>query len=156
MPGFCCRVSIGYSGTKYLYTAVNLSSGTWSVGSDCRIKKCITPGNIGLSFVERLQPVTFQWRSGCEIPQDIWGHDASDTTPHTKTQYGFIAQDIKAAMDAEPDGHLLTGLWNDGVEPDNRQGVGAGDLVIPLVNAVKELSAGLKALTVRVQTLESE
>lgn len=92
------------------------------------------------------------WRSGSEIPEELTrDHDATDTTPRTQRQYGFIAQDVKEAMDAEPDSHNLVSLWENS---DGVQRLGPAELIVPLVNAVKELSSNMKALSLRVDAVE--
>ena len=55
-------------------------------------------------------------------------------------------------MDAEsiPDTY---GVWN--TKSDGTQGLAPGELVIPLVNAVKELAAENASLKARIEALES-
>ena len=62
--------------------------------------------------------------------------------------YGFIAQEVKAAMDT----HNITGFNGWHITPENQgsqQGVSYEMFVMPLVKAVQELSA-------KVTTLETQ
>jgi hypothetical protein len=56
--------------------------------------------------------------------------------------YGFIAQEVKEALDK----HNITDFagWNEG--KDGEQGISYEMFVMPLVKAVQELSAKVKAL----------
>ena len=59
-----------------------------------------------------------------------------------KTMYGFIAQEVKAAMDSA--GASDFGGW---ITPSTGiQGVSIEAMVVPLVKAVQELSAEIKKL----------
>jgi hypothetical protein len=150
VPALANTVRIGISNTDFVSRASNVA--TWTNSSDCRLKKCIAPGNIGLSFINRLCPVTFQLRSGCELPQDMTRYDEADSAPQTKTHYGFIAQDIKAVIDEEQDAVLLKDwLWSE--MEDGVQQLGQTDLIPPLVNAIKELSARVKLLETRINMM---
>ena len=67
--------------------------------------------------------------------------------------YGFVAQEVKAAMDT----HNITDFegWsqiNDG--GDNLQGISYEMFVMPLVKAIQELSAENTAIKARLTTLE--
>jgi len=43
---------------------------TWNQVSDIRLKKNITPDTLGLSFIQRLNPVTYQWKASNELDED--------------------------------------------------------------------------------------
>jgi len=81
-------------------------------------------------------------------------YDASKTEPlYAKKMYGFIAQEVKAAMAA----HNITDFAghnqiDDGI--DNMQGISYEMFVMPLVKAVQEQSALITLLTDRITTLE--
>ena len=126
-----------------------------SFSSDERIKKDITDDNMGLSFVNRLRPVTFKWKASQDVPESLTSQYDKDTNHKdtTSTFHGFIAQEVKAAMDAEniPASFLA---WSE--RSDGTQGVSKGELIIPLINAVQELSAENKALSDRITTLENK
>jgi hypothetical protein len=108
---------------------------------------------MGLAFINRLQPRTFNWKASQDVPEELTRHyDADENHKDTTTlQHGFVAQEIKAAMDAEsiPD---TFGIWD--ARSDGSQGTAIGALVIPLVNAVKELAAENASLKARIEALE--
>lgn len=73
----------------------------WSNVSDCRDKTNITPltDNLGINFVRRLRPVTFNWDKRVEY-QDKCGFEygiKDGTLVETEEAYGFIAQEIEVA-----------------------------------------------------------
>ena len=97
--------------------------------SDARDKKDIQPLENGLTFVEKLNPVSFIWnmRDGCKV--DI-------------PEMGFIAQDLQQVQ--KDTGITVPGLVYD-VNPDKLE-ASYGRLFPLLVKAVQELSAEVKAL----------
>ena len=78
-------------------------------------------------------------------------HDAATTSPvYDKKMYGFIAQEVKAAMDT----HSITDFagWTqiDSDAQDNMQGISYEMFVMPLVKAIQELSTENEALKARL------
>jgi len=150
-------ISIGKNGNR-IYANFS-SSATWTQSSDERMKKNITDDTLGLSFINRLRPVTFNFRKASEYPEDFIYYDATNknSKDDTITHHGLIAQEVKAAMDAEScttfEGYELA---NDGVHS-----VSEGNFIYPMIKAIKELSAKVDALETentalkaRVTTLE--
>ena len=73
---------------------------------------------------------------------------------YTEKMYGFIAQEVKAAMDT----HNITGFngWHVTSEDQgSQQGISYEMFVMPLVKAVQELSAKNDALETRIAALEA-
>ena len=101
--------------------------------SDERDKTDIIDLPVGLDFINKLRPVKFKW--------DI--RDRMENNPHQgKVRAGFIAQDFaKAQVGAE---------YLDLVMDENPDKLEAkqGHLIPVLVQAIKELSAKVKALEV--------
>ena len=60
------------------------------------------------------------------------------------TLYGLIAQEVKTAMDK----HGISDFdgWHEQEKGDKIQGISESQFVIPLIKAVQELSAKVKAL----------
>ena len=114
--------------------------------SDKRDKTDIENFTTGLSFIEKMQPVTYKW------DKRSWYSDDLSATPDgskkaTKTNVGFLAQDVEAlekeiGFANDKDDMLFANLTDDG----QRYGMKYERLVTVLVNAVKELSAKVKAL----------
>ena len=109
---------------------------------------------MGLSFINRLQPKKFNWKASQDVPQELTTqYDADKNHKDTTTlQHGFVAQEVKAAMEAENIPSSYT-IWN--TRSDGTQGLAPGELVIPLVNAVKELAAENASLKARIEALEN-
>ena len=135
-----------YFGRASNQTYKSVTSGTtFLFASDERLKKDIADENMGLSFINRLQPRTFKWKASQDVPESLTSQYDKDINykDTTSTFHGFIAQEVKAAMDAESisDSFLA---WNE--RSDGTQGVAMGEFIIPLINAVQELSAEIKKL----------
>ena len=145
------QIDIGH-GSNTTYKSITATS--WSFPSDERIKTNIVDENMGLSFINRLQPRKFNWKASSEVPETLTSQysETESWKDTTILQHGFVAQEVKAAMDAEsiPDTY---GVWN--TKSDGTQGLAPGELVIPLVNAVKELAAENASLKARIEALES-
>jgi hypothetical protein len=124
------------------------SNATWTKASDERIKKdIVTNTEIGLDFINELRTVKFKKKNHSEVDANLAIYDASDTDARDDIHYGLIAQEVKAAMDkhsiAEFQGwHKLSKE----VSPDEIQGVSEQMFVYPLIKAVQELAAKVKAL----------
>ena len=119
------------------------STVTWTQSSDERLKQDIQDTYLGLDFINEIRPVTFRWKPTNEIPEELYNYYKEENDRDTETiQHGFIAQEVRAALDKFNDTSFPA--W--AVEDDGTQGVGAGAFVVPLVQAVKELTARVKAL----------
>jgi trimeric autotransporter adhesin len=120
---------------------------TWATVSDERYKKDIVDSTTGLSFINALRPRTFKYRTLGELPETFRAYEADSTEvfKNSKTNHGFIAQEIKAAIDA--DASIKDGfrLWDD--REDGSQEVAEAALIPVLVKAIQELTA-------RIETLE--
>ncbi len=80
------NVGIGTSAPSYLLhvngTAAKPGGGTWTVASDSKLKKNIADFTDGLSLVEKIHPVTFQYNGKAGMPTD-------------KKYVGIIAQEMQ-------------------------------------------------------------
>ena len=120
---------------------------TWSAPSDLRYKKNIADSTAGLSFINDLRPITFEWKNEGDLPE---GHNArveGSTTPYNNpnTNHGFVAQEVKEAIDNHSEIKDGFRMWSED-EADDRQRVGEGYLVPMLVKAIQELSAEVEEL----------
>ena len=120
------------------------SNATWTHSSDIRIKKDIEDNELGLAFINDLRTVTFKKKAPSEYPQEFEQYDASKTerTKPNKVHYGFIAQEVKEAMDKA--GHSEFTVWKE--NKDGMQELGEADFITPLIKAVQELTAKVEAL----------
>ena len=119
-----------------------------TVSSDARIKKSVKNNKLGLEFLNALRTVTykkinpFNWPD--EIKEERFKKEKPDNKPadDKDTHYGMIAQEVREVLDAqgvkEWRGHK--------VDPNGKQNLAYGALIIPLVKAVQELSAKVAKL----------
>ena len=141
--------------------------------SDSRIKTNVEDSGIGLDFINALRPVKYQKKHPSEFPEEIreerWSERTGfnvadngaeteyiippDTKPdgwQSRTEYGLIAQEVKAVMDQHgPEWHGHTVL------PNGMQSLGYGALTVVLVKSVQELSATIETLKTRIEDLEN-
>jgi len=147
-------------------TDSNIAFGATSISapSDERYKEEITTSTAGLSFIKDLRPVTFKWKKAKDVPV---GHDAyiadgeegcNDRVmlSNGETNHGFIAQEVKAAIDNHSELKDGFGMWvvDQRDTTNGRQRVADGALVPMLVKALQELSTSLDTALARIATLE--
>lgn len=139
------------------YSGVYRNNNTWNwlfsysgliIGSDERYKREIQPLNLGLNFIELLEPISYLKLT--ETPDD----DPETTEPDY--YYGFSAQNVRAALDAVGETrdvkiHNIGGpnmglvaCTEDAVY--DRQYIGINEFIAPMVQAIKELSARVAEL----------
>ena len=144
-------VTIGTSGTDYIYNQFNTNA-TWTKASDIRIKKNIQNMPIGLDFLKEINVKSYNWKPSNELPENIIGYSEENTKDTTTTMYGLMAQEVKAAMDKYGFEHFAG--WNVR-ESDGLQGVSTESFVLPLINAVKELSAQIESMKAEIAELKN-
>ena len=131
------------------------SDTSWAAASDERLKKNVTESTAGLSFINDLHAVTFQWESKDAITDTLPQYDAASSDPvygTGKTHHGFIAQEVKAVIDDHSDVADGHNIWSE--DPDGTQQLAPGALVPMLVKAIQELSNKNTALEARLAKLE--
>lgn len=119
------NVNIGYAGIQV----------AWTITSDSRWKDNIKPSNLGLDFINKLNPVSYFRKN--------------DTTQ--KTEYGFIAQELDKTLNE-------FGASNNGIITKDDEGmlsVRYNDLLAPMVKAIQELKSENDALKQQNESLES-
>lgn len=99
--------------------------------SDARDKKDVTDLRAGLDFVNKLRPVEFVW------------DDRNEDGKHDIVDFGFIAQDLKAAQEEAEMQDVLKLVYDSNPE---KLEASYGKLIPILVKAVQELSAEVKLL----------
>tara|TARA_R100000995_G_scaffold82781_1_gene57220 strand:+ start:41 stop:1783 length:1743 start_codon:yes stop_codon:yes gene_type:complete len=151
------RVCLGNDQITALYCAdTSISS------SDSRDKTDVTNFTHGLSWVNKLNPITYRW------DKRTWYHEynedgslKSTATPdgskkRERQHIGFLAQDVLAVEQADgyaskKDDMLVVNLNED----DTAYGLKYERLVPVLVNAIKELSTKVETLETKVAALEA-
>ena len=163
------RITIGTSVTGYgqewvtfgrtnsLRTRVALGTTTWYSDSDERLKENIQTSSAGLSFINDLRPVTFDWKKKGEIDPSLTaykeGSEDRIKLENNLNRYGFIAQEVKQAIDNHPEVLDNGEIWQED-EIDGTQGVAPTALIPMLVKAIQELKTELDAAKARITTLE--
>ena len=124
---------------------------SWTQASDVRLKRNVQDDTLGLSFIMKLRPVTFQWKPSNEVPKELTSHHFEENKKDLKaTMNGFIAQDVKQALDEVGAG--TQGIWSK--QKDGTQALSREMFIMPLVNAVKELKAELDAVKAELAALK--
>ena len=120
------------------------TNATWTHSSDKRIKKDIKDCELGLNFINELRPVTFLKKAPSDYPKefDQYNPNKTERSNPSKINYGFIAQEVKEAMDKS--GHSDFPVWKE--NKDGMQELGEAELITPLVKAIQELSAKVEEL----------
>ena len=134
-------ITVGFSGTQ-----------TFDVSSDIRKKQNIKSSKLGLDFINDLNPVTFQWKSAKDFPEEweAWSYEDGkkvyDEMDTETVHYGLIAQEVKASMD-KFDASDFSG-WSVGQK--GIQNISREIYVIPLIKAVQELSQQVEELKSKI------
>jgi len=111
----------------------------WSNVSDKRFKKNINENVLGLEFIKKLRPVTYNLDVEAiarfnKIPEDERSFD-SESAKSSIIQSGFIAQEVEQA--AKEIGYNFSGVD----KPDNANdsySIRYAEFVVPLVKAIQE------------------
>ena len=120
-------IAMGSTGITNAYVKVS-----WTVTSDARDKTNIVPVTHGLSFVNQLNPVAYQFTD-----------NRTDKNPTGDVRYGFLAQDILALEGNNP-------VIIDNKDEDHLKY--SGESLVPvLVKAIQELNAKVTALEAKLE-----
>ena len=124
---------------------------TWATVSDERVKKDIEDATVGLAFINDLRPVTFNYKNKGDLPKNFNGYEEGSTEVYKnpKSQHGFIAQEVKAAIDKHSGIKDGFSMWDDN-DPTGQQRVGETAVIPVLVKAVQELSAQVEELKAQI------
>lgn len=120
-------VTLGNSSITLLRCAVTSITSL----SDARDKKDVTDLRAGLDFVNKLKPVEFVW------------DDRDENGKHEVSDFGFIAQDLKAAQEEAEMSEVLKLIHDENPE---KLEASYGKLIPILVKAIQDLSAKVEKL----------
>jgi hypothetical protein len=147
----------GFGKASNIVYNVFTTDASWARSSDERLKKNVQNTDLGLDFINNLRTVKYNWKANNELDGSdtelahLYKEDPADNDMDTEaTMHGFIAQEVKAALDTA--GVDDWAGWQQdakGVQQISRE-----MFVIPLVKAVQELSAQVTALQAEVNTLK--
>jgi len=143
------KVRLGTAGAYIENDYAN--NANWAHSSDERLKDNIQTDNLGLDFINELRTVTYNWKASDKIDTSLPGYIHPDTTDFDKlckdtsvTMNGLIAQEVKAALDKVGADASKYAVWS--IDDDSVQRISESSFVMPLIKAVQELSAKVKAL----------
>jgi trimeric autotransporter adhesin len=123
------------------------SDTSWAASSDSRLKKDVADCAVGLDFIKDLRPITYKWDAKDAIANTLPQYDADSSDPvygSGKTQHGFLAQEVKTAIDAHSGLKNGFSMWSE--DPNGTQQIAPAALIPMLVNAIQELEARIAIL----------
>ncbi len=139
--------NVGSSSWKW--SAIWAYTGTIQT-SDMRQKKDISASTLGLDFINALNPVSYKWIIGgrkAVYDEESKSVIGSEDIPGARTHYGFLAQEVKQALDNVAPGKDFSGwVLTDKDDPESEQALRYEEFISPMVKAIQELSARLDAL----------
>ena len=107
------------------------------VTSDKNEKNTIVDSDLGLSFVNKLKPVSYKFNG------------------KTRTHYGLIAQDVETTLsDISKPTTDFAGFIKDDTDDGTKYGLRYNEFISPLIKAVQELSVEVDTLKAKVAALE--
>jgi hypothetical protein len=110
--------------------------------SDQRLKTDVLSSDLGLEFINKLNPVSYKFIEGGKEIVD--GDPVS--VPGTRTHYGLIAQEVKQVLEQTGIEDFAGWVLLDKEDPDSEQALRYEEFISPLIKAVQELTARVKAL----------
>ena len=127
---------IGASGARWatIYSQNALNT------SDRNLKNTIQTSDLGLSFVNKLNPVSYKFNQIQGQKQD------------TKTHYGLIAQEVEEVLTTE---NKTTDDFAAVISAEGTYNLAYNELISPLIKAVQELSIEVETLKAKVAELEA-
>ena len=138
-------------------SAIQFGATSITAPSDVRYKEDIADATAGLAFIKDLRPVTFKWKKEKDLPTShrAYVEGSESRTINDYTNHGFIAQEVKAVIDAHSEIKDGFDMWSTDEQADGgRQRLGEASLMPIMVKAVQELSTKLDAALARIETLE--
>ncbi len=134
-----------------------------STTSDQRLKTDINDSTLGLNFIKSLRPVSYKFISGGKIYKDGQEKQIVDGVvvepemvdrPGQRTHWGFIAQEVKEAIDNA--GVEDFGGWqlDDVSDPESSQSLVHHQFIGPMTKAIQELSDMVESLQEEINTLK--
>jgi len=125
----------------------------WTIASDKRDKTDIEPMEMGLSFINQLEPVTYRWDKRAKYINkldptvDLNTVTTDGTHKESWLDVGFLAQDVEEleaqyGYKIEDETNLTTNLSEDG----KQYGLTYNKFTPMLVKAIQELTAKVEAL----------
>lgn len=158
------------TGTTYLEYSATTFEVTYSasVPSDARLKTDISDTSLGLAFIKQLRPVEFKWKDRNmqhvieDIYEQLYGSTVgasmkSEPSPGVRKHLGFIAQEVKAALDTTGDDYsIYTREQSQSTVLYDLQGVNSKELIAPIVKAIQEQDAVIQTQLSTISLLDNQ
>ena len=144
------------------------SNNTTISTSDIRLKTNVIDSPLGLDFINNLRPVAYKWIEGSkEIAKDEDGNEIQIGTdsygkpiyqtisiPGVRRHYGFIAQEVKEAIDDAGVDDFAGWVKDNLSDPESYQSLSYEQFTSPIVKAIQELSQKISSIESRLDALE--
>ncbi|MEM6698610.1 MAG: tail fiber domain-containing protein [Bacteroidota bacterium] len=144
-------VVIGNSATTSIGGVVN-----WTATSDGRYKTDVLENVVGLDFINRLRPVTYQYNA-LQLHQRSFPHASNlqaALTAKSQIRYsGFLAQEVETATQSA--NYNFSGIDRPSDE-NGIYGLRYAEFVVPLVKAAQELIEAIEATEVEHNDLKAK
>ena len=111
---------------------------------------CKLESYISKEFINKLRPVTHQWKPSNEFPKEWDEYSEENTMNLDVVIHNMIAQDVKQALDEV--GCDTFGGWKE--REDGSQTISREMFVTPLIKAVQELTEKNEKLQNKINDLE--
>ena len=140
---------------SFRWTAVYAVNGSIQT-SDERQKTEVAESALGTDFIKSLRPVSYKWIEGGKRHTGEFDEDNNwvyESVPGQRTHWGFIAQEVKQAVD---DAGVDFGGWvlEDKDDPESTQSLRYDQFIAPLTKALQEALAKIETLETRLTALE--
>ena len=130
------RVYAAQDGAAVLYANATIQS------SDLRFKSFIQPVNLGLQFINKLNPVSYLKISKSQ-------YKGEEENNETRYEYGLIAQEVDNILkETDPENSVIT------KDEEGFFGMDYKQLIMPLINSVQELSKEVDRLKNEIKQLK--
>jgi hypothetical protein len=148
--------AVGNGGSGFRWNAIWAANGTIQT-SDKRAKTDVSDAELGFNFIKSLRPVSYKWVEGGKVDtgeRDDDGNYIYQSVPGGRTHWGFIAQEVKEAVD---DAGVDFGGWilTDKDDPNSQQALRYDQFIAPLTKALQEAIAKIETLEAKVAALEA-
>ena len=138
--------AVGEAGRRYTIGYFQFGTST----SDQRLKENIEDLDLGLDFINKLEPKKYNWTT--ETITDDEGNEIIKRGDIADIDmFGFMAQDVLAIDDLDDNTTYGIARHN---EVEDTYDLSYENMIAPLVKAVQELSTQISDLTARIEVLE--
>ncbi|PCJ83510.1 MAG: hypothetical protein COA57_11045 [Flavobacteriales bacterium] len=132
-------------------SAAKPTSDVWTIASDGRLKKDISPFTDGLSLIEKINPIWFKYTGEAGMPTDDQGvgttaQELQKIAPYMVTEWVY-----EEGSTDEQNAHKIK---SEDRKKTTYLGVDYGPMKFVIINAIKELKAENDALKARISALE--